>query len=103
MTFLKTNCFDNWKINCYYMNDMLNSIQITKQEDQLITKLKKALGLPSKKAVLRRALETLVQEYEATKKAERLRDASLRVRKESLKINRDFAGLSSAAHGDLWK
>lgn len=69
---------------------MLNTIQITRKEDHIITQLKNKLGFSSKKAVIMAGLEALVAEHERQKRVERLKKASLAVRKESQKINEEL-------------
>lgn len=70
---------------------MYNTIQITKDEDRLILKLKKTLGFKSKKAVVMEGLRKLLQEQERDVRHERLRKASLAVRDESMQVNAEFA------------
>lgn len=75
------------------------TIQITSEEDQELRKLKRALRLPSKKAVVLegvRALRRLVQD-EARRS--RLQEVSRKVRGSSLEVNREWSPLSVAVKG----
>ena len=70
---------------------MLTTIQITKEEDALITKLKKWLGVSSKKAAVMAGVQALMAKRVEEEKHERLRKASRAVRKSSLKANHEWA------------
>lgn len=72
------------------------TIQVTKEEDRAITQLKKKLGLPSKKAVLLEGMQALTQIVENRQRRTRLQAASLAVRRESIKINKEWAPRSTA-------
>lgn len=73
----------------------LNTIQIGPDEDHEINRLKKELGLPSKKAVVMEGIRTLAELFKDKQRAHRLQALSLRLRKQSRKLNRDWAPLSS--------
>ena len=72
------------------------TFQISPEEDRQITRLKKELGLPSKKAVLLEGIRALNQLKSEQTRRKRLQMASERVAKHSLKLNREWAGRSSA-------
>lgn len=73
---------------------MLTTIQISKQEDRLITRLKNLLNFSSKKAVVMAGIQNLLDEYEKKLKAEKLKKMALKVQKESARVNREFSGLA---------
>lgn len=70
---------------------MLTTIQISKEEDLFIARLKKVLDLPSKKAVVMAGIKKLWFEHQNKVKADRLKKASLAVQAESLDINQEFS------------
>ena len=74
----------------------LTTIQITKEEDAEIGFLKEKLALPSKKAVVMEGLNALREILRNQQRRRRLQASSQMVRKESGRINRDWAGLSTA-------
>ena len=74
---------------------MLTTIQISKEEDKLITKLKKMFALPSKKAVIMAGVHQLLREHESRLKNERLQKAVLAVRDESQAIVEEMSSLAS--------
>ena len=74
---------------------MYNTIQINSEQDRLISELKKLLNLPTKKAVLEKALALLWHQYEESRKNQALRAASLAVRDESLRVNQEFSGFAA--------
>lgn len=69
---------------------MLNTVQISREEDRIITQIKNKLGFSSKKAVIMAGLNSLLMEYEKQKRVKMLQKASLLVRKESQKINSEM-------------
>ncbi|MBF0104938.1 MAG: hypothetical protein HQM16_06380 [Deltaproteobacteria bacterium] len=75
---------------------MLTTIQISKAEDRFITRLKKLLGLSSKKAVVMAGVQNLWLEHLKQTKAQRLQKAALSVQKESAEVHHEF---SSKAFG----
>ncbi len=72
------------------------TFQISPEEDREITRLKKELGLPSKKAVILEGIRVLHQMKSEQDRRQRLKSASQRVSKHSLKINREWGPRSSA-------
>jgi len=74
----------------------VTTIQMTSEEDREINSLKKKLGLPSKKAVVLEGIRTLKQSLQGEQRRLRLQEVSLRVRKTSQKINREWAPYSTA-------
>lgn len=83
---------------------MLNTIQINKDEEKLILKLKKDLGLPTKKAVVIQALELLLQEQKARERKERIKAAVALCREESLRINEEMSPHGYAVtHDELFE
>ena len=73
------------------------TIQISPEEDREITRLKKALHFPTKKAVVMAGIQKLERAFQEDKRRRRLQEASLRVRKESLRVNQEWAPYSTAA------
>lgn len=73
----------------------LNTIQIGPDEDLEICRLKKELGLPSKKAVVMEGIRTLAELFKDKQRSHRLQALSLKLRKQSRKINQDWAPFSS--------
>lgn len=69
---------------------MLNTVQISREEDRMITQIRNKLGFSSKKAVIMAGLKSLLMEYEKQKRVKMLKKASLLVRKESQKINSEM-------------
>lgn len=74
----------------------VSTIQVTSEEDKAITRLKREMGLPTKKAVVVEGLKALRQMLQAQQRRRRLQAASRIVRQESLRINEEWAPLSSA-------
>lgn len=72
------------------------TIQVTKEEDRAITRLKNKLALPSKKAVVLEGIRALSDIVEDRQRRRRLQVASLAVRLESKRINKEWAHHSSA-------
>jgi hypothetical protein len=76
------------------------TIQLTSEEDQEIARLKKAMKLNSKKAVVIEGLHALRKLIEAQKRRDRIQKAVLAVREESLAVNREWAPHSTAVRFD---
>ncbi|MBI4411540.1 MAG: hypothetical protein HY541_03555 [Deltaproteobacteria bacterium] len=72
------------------------TIQVTREEDRAVTRLKNKLGLSSKKAVFLEGLRALSEIVEDRQRRVRLRAASLAVRADSKKVNKEWAVLSAA-------
>ena len=83
---------------------MLNTIQINKDEEKLIIKLKKDLGLPTKKAVVLQGLELLLKEQKERDRRERIKVAVALCREESLRINEEMSPHGYAVtHDELFE
>jgi len=73
------------------MRRIATTIQITEKENGEIGKLKEALHLPNKKAVVLEGVRSLWKQVEERKRWERLQSASRKVRRISMKVNREWA------------
>ncbi len=76
----------------------LTTIQVTQEEDREISQLKEVLGLSSKKAVVMEGVHLLEKMLVDRERVGKLKKASLKVRKSSLKANREWSASSSAIH-----
>ena len=74
----------------------LTTIQITSEEDKVIGRLKKELGLPTKKAVVMEGLQALKQTLKQQKRTKGLQAASRLVRRESLRTTQEWGPLGTA-------
>lgn len=74
----------------------LYTIQITSDENHEIETLKEAFDFPTKKAVVLEGLHLLKESLEEKKRVEQLQTLSLKLRKQSLKVNREWAPFSKA-------
>ncbi|MBI2083410.1 MAG: hypothetical protein HYT76_07545 [Deltaproteobacteria bacterium] len=74
----------------------VTTIQMTLEEDREIAHLKEELGLSSKKEVVREGLRALQGILKDHKRRRQLRNASLSVRKQSERTNREWSLLSPA-------
>jgi len=76
----------------------MHSISLKIPEDLLetIDRCAKALGV-ARAEYIRRALERMNRETDAHARAERLAKASRRVRRESMRVNAEFAGIERAS------
>lgn len=74
----------------------LTTIQVTSEEDKEIVALKEKLHLSSKKAVVLEGLRLLRQRIRDQQRRRNLQEASLLVREESVKINREWSPLATA-------
>ena len=72
------------------------TIQISREEDNEIIRLKKALHFSTKKAVVMAGIQKLGAVLRENKRRRRLQEASVRVREESLRVNREWASHSTA-------
>lgn len=72
------------------------TIQMNPEEDRKITRLKKTLHFPTKKAVVMAGVQKLEDTLSEESRRRRLREASLRVRKESIGVNLEWAPYSTA-------
>lgn len=75
---------------------MLTTIQITKEEDHVITRLKKLFDMPSKKAVIMAGIKELMRQHQARQRQDRLRRAVKAVKGESEAILEEMSHLSTA-------
>ncbi|OGQ08164.1 MAG: hypothetical protein A3G32_08460 [Deltaproteobacteria bacterium RIFCSPLOWO2_12_FULL_40_28] len=78
----------------------LTTIQITIDEDMEISQLKRELKLPSKKAVVMEGVRTLSQFLKDKKRRLHIQNLSLKISKESGKINKEWAPLSTSLKHD---
>lgn len=78
----------------------MRTIQLTNDEDREVADLKDRLGLPTKKAVIMEGLRSLRKLVQAQKRRRRLTAASVRVRKQSLSVNRSWAPRGTAVTHD---
>lgn len=79
-----------------FVRKVATTIQITSEEDREISRMRSRLGLPSKKAVVLEGLKSLRQILKDQGRRKRLQAASLRLRKQSKEVNKEWAPLSSA-------
>jgi hypothetical protein len=95
---LVNHVIDNGFINGYSDGVMkvATTFQITPEEDKEINRLKKELGLPSKKAVILEGLRALQDLRREQKRRQRLQTASRLVGQGSLQVNREWASRASA-------
>ncbi len=70
------------------------SLKVTEKELEEAERLSGALGI-SRAAYIRRAIETFNQSAAAEVRAQRLAEASRRVRAESMRINAEFAAIET--------
>jgi predicted transcriptional regulator len=75
----------------------MEAISLKLPEDLLkqSSRIARALGIP-RAEYIRRALEKMNREAEAQARARRLADASRKVRRESMRVNREFARIERA-------
>lgn len=78
----------------------LTTIQITTDEDREIGQLKRELKLPSKKAVVMEGIRTLNQFIKDKKRRLHLQNLSLKISKESNRVNKEWAPLSTSLKYD---
>ncbi|MBX7147926.1 hypothetical protein K1X76_02475 [bacterium] len=76
---------------------MLNTIQINGNEDKFIAKAKKDFGFSSKKEVVLAGVQALYKLRKKELKALQMQKASLAVRKESMKINKEMSRFTTAS------
>lgn len=72
------------------------TIQISAEVDQKIIAFKKILRLPTKKAVVLEGLNALEERLAVESRRARILKASLRMRRQSSEINREWAPQSKA-------
>lgn len=72
------------------------TIQVTSEEDQEIARLKKILGLPTKKAVVMEGIRSLRQILRDQQRRRRLQEASAVIQSDSRQTNREWAPHSTA-------
>lgn len=70
------------------------SLKVTEKELEEAERLSSALGI-SRAAYIRRAIETYNRSAAAEVRAQRLADASHRVRAESMRINAEFSAIET--------
>lgn len=70
------------------------SLNVTEKELEEAERLSDALGI-SRAAYIRRAIETFNRSAAAEVRAQRLADASQRVRAESMRINAEFSAIET--------
>jgi metal-responsive CopG/Arc/MetJ family transcriptional regulator len=82
----------------------MNSISLKVQKELLktIERCARALGI-SRAEYIRRAIERMNREAEARVRAERMARASRKVRKESMRVNAEFAAIERNSSGRTFK
>lgn len=75
---------------------MLTTIQINKEEDQIITRLKKLFDMPSKKAVIMAGIQELLRQYQARQRRQRLQKAARAIGTESQQVLHEISHLTTA-------
>lgn len=82
---------------CISMRHIMGAISLKLPEDVLETSRLCADTLHiSRAAYIRRAIERMNRQTQALLRAKRLAEASKKVRKESLRVNREFAAIEQA-------
>lgn len=75
---------------------MLTTIQINKEEDKIITRLKKLFDMPSKKAVIMAGIQELLRQHQTRQRRLRLQKAVRAVGSESQQVLDEISHLTTA-------
>jgi hypothetical protein len=75
---------------------VLTTIQITKEEDHVISRLKKLFDMPSKKAVIMAGIKELLRQHQDRLRHDRLRRAVKAVQDESQTVLEEMSHLATA-------